>query len=496
MAERTMIYMRVSYLVERFHPANPKDHNLNELRRSMERFGFTEAVLFDERTEYLAAGHGRVELLALDQSEGRTPPDDIRVDDDGEWLVPVQRGWASKDDMELLAYVVASNRLTEIGGWVDVGLADALEQISKLTDFGLEGVGFSLSDIERLKLPPPEPVEKVATRKLQERFLVPPFSILDARQGYWQERKRAWISLGIRSEEGRPTNALVPGVEETGATRLNAGAYGATTTVAADGTLVHSPTVGITSIFDPVLCEVAYRWWCPEQGSVIDPFAGGSVRGVVAQRLGLSYYGVDLRSEQVEANREQGAEIRGEGSAIWEVGDSRTAHFPERADFVFTCPPYFDLETYSDDPADIANAGSYDEFLGAYSVIIERAVSQLKQDRFACIVVGEVRDQNTGMCQGLVPDTITLFEQAGTKLYNEAILVTPVGSLAVRAARIFSGARKVAKGHQNVLVFVKGDPQKAADACAPVDHLDFSGMAEEEEILAPVLSDQDAIDRL
>ncbi len=38
---------------------------------------------------------------------------------------------------------------------------------------------------------------------LATRFVVPPFTVLDARQGGWQERKRAWLSLGIRSELGR-----------------------------------------------------------------------------------------------------------------------------------------------------------------------------------------------------------------------------------------------------------------------------------------------------
>lgn len=36
-----------------------------------------------------------------------------------------------------------------------------------------------------------------------KRFTWPPFSVLDARQGEWQERKRAWISMGIQSEVGR-----------------------------------------------------------------------------------------------------------------------------------------------------------------------------------------------------------------------------------------------------------------------------------------------------
>ena len=60
-----------------------------------------------------------------------------------------------------------------------------------------------------------------------------------------------------------------------------------------------------TSIFDPVLCELAYRWFSPPQGIVLDPFAGGSVRGIVASHLGRKYTGIDLRSEQIIANRAQ-----------------------------------------------------------------------------------------------------------------------------------------------------------------------------------------------
>lgn len=31
----------------------------------------------------------------------------------------------------------------------------------------------------------------------------PPFSVLNAREGWWQERKRQWLALGIKSELGR-----------------------------------------------------------------------------------------------------------------------------------------------------------------------------------------------------------------------------------------------------------------------------------------------------
>lgn len=38
---------------------------------------------------------------------------------------------------------------------------------------------------------------------LGEEFIVPPFSVLNAREGWWQERKRKWLALGIQSELGR-----------------------------------------------------------------------------------------------------------------------------------------------------------------------------------------------------------------------------------------------------------------------------------------------------
>jgi hypothetical protein len=46
-------------------------------------------------------------------------------------------------------------------------------------------------------------VEAPHSSTLGDSFLVPPFSVLNAREGWWQERKRAWLALGIQSELGR-----------------------------------------------------------------------------------------------------------------------------------------------------------------------------------------------------------------------------------------------------------------------------------------------------
>ena len=174
----------------------------------------------------------------------------------------------------------------------------------------------------------------------------------------------------------------------------------------------------------------------------------------------------------MQANREQGNDLclDDEFPPAWITGDSRNIDktcADVDADMIFSCPPYADLEVYSDDPKDLSTM-KYEDFKAAYFEIIKKSCDRLKKDRFACFVVGEVRD-NKGNYYNFVGDTVEAFKAAGLKFYNEAILVTCVGSLPIRAGKQFSASRKLGKTHQNVLVFVKGDGKKAATACGVVD---------------------------
>lgn len=227
-----------------------------------------------------------------------------------------------------------------------------------------------------------------------------------------------------------------------------------------------------TSIFDPVLAEIAYRWFCGKGARVLDCFAGGSVRGVVAAFLERQYFGIELRREQLKANEMQLPRIFKEGNIIPEYieGDARNVlklARKRRFDFLFTCPPYGDLERYSDDERDLSTL-DYPEFLKAYRQVIADSCSLLEDDRFACIVVGDFRDR-AGNYRGFVEDTVRAFQDAGLKKYNEAILVTAVGSLAIRVNAMFESGRKLGKTHQNILIFLKGNAKRAAEACGEVD---------------------------
>jgi hypothetical protein len=157
--ERHLTYMRVDELPPA--PKNPKGHSLDEIEASMDRFGFIEPVLLDERTGKLVGGHGRLEALGQRWGRGDAPPAGVVVDGDGTWLVPVVRGWSSADDREAEAALVALNQLTTKGGWADpAGLHDILDGLRHGP--GLDGVGFTPVDVDSLlaSIRPPEPPEE------------------------------------------------------------------------------------------------------------------------------------------------------------------------------------------------------------------------------------------------------------------------------------------------------------------------------------------------
>jgi hypothetical protein len=312
---------------------------------------------------------------------------------------------------------------------------------------------------------------------LSREFIVPPMSLLDTETGRWQERKRAWLALGLRSELGRGESGGTPDDRGTVTSRLEASR--ATNVTGAPPVPEWAGNKGLawmapgTSMFDPVLCEVLLHWYAPQHATVYDPFAGGSVRGILSALLGHTYLGIELRPEQCASNREQwvtqATRVQDVTAPEWICGDAYEAAglLPAglSADLILSCPPYADLEVYSDDPRDLSHIAvrDYPQFLERYRHIIRTAADVLSDDRFATWVVGEVRDRR-GNCRNFVGDTISAFVDAGLHLYNDAVLLNPIGSGALRAGKAFRASRKLVRRHQNVLVFVKGDGKRAAQA--------------------------------
>lgn len=417
-------YLPVSALKP--YEKNARKHkklDVDNIAMSIEKYGMNDAIGIWGKDNIIVEGHGRLEACKK-----------LGID-----TVPVVR-LDHLTDEERREYAIAHNATAELSEW-DLDIFG-----KELAEIDLSGFDFDFRiEDEEEKTETEYSADDTENKSLVDRFIVPPFSILDTRQGYWQDRKRQWKDLGIKSNVGRDAECMRCSFNEK---------YGREQQTR-------------TSIFDPVLCELAYKWFCTEGGKIYDCFAGGSVRGVVAAKLGYDYHGIDLRQEQINANIANANEIG--VCPNWYCDDSLNADkyvADESCDLVFSCPPYADLEVYSDDPRDISNM-EYDDFCKVYAEIIAIACRKLKQDRFAVFVVGDVREEK-GFYRNFVDYTKKCFNDNGCMTYNEAVLVDMLGTAMLRANGTFK-SRKLVKVHQNVLVFYKGNPKNIKNNFAEIE---------------------------
>lgn len=415
------------------NPRVLKKDKLEKLKKSISEFEKMMAlrpIVVDENNVILG---GNMRYRALKSLNYKEIPDE----------------WVKKADNltedEKRRFIIEDN--VAFGEWDWDILANEWDA-DELNDWGLDVPNFESEE---------EAKEEKEHKYLKELFLIPTFSVLNQASGEWQKRKKMWLSTGLKSDEGRD-DKMLKGLAE----------------------LAKKSKFGVfkeESIFDPVLCELIYTWFNAKGGVILDPFAGGSVRGIVASFKEMPYFGIDIRQEQVDANIKQ-IDICSDNKCkpVWLCGDSAKMNeiLDENfmADFVFSCPPYADLEVYSDKEGDISNM-NYEDFKRFYFLIINEAVKKLNNNRFCCFVVGEVRNKK-GFYYNFVSDTIKAFESAGVRYYNEIILKTCTGAKVLTCGKSMKSSRKIGKIHQNILVFIKGDVKEAVKWLGDIDVYDMS----------------------
>ncbi len=290
-------------------------------------------------------------------------------------------------------------------------------------------------------------IDVTETSPLRDRYGEPPLTVLRANTPEWFGKKRAWHEYGIGRDDGREgIDKCMDGVDMRDK----------------NGYVITRTDV---SVFDPYLCQILIGWFSGLGDTIYDPFAGGSVRGLISGYYGRRYVGIDVRAEQVAVNIKAAENFAFPNGGIvpkWIHGDSTIGDMedtltdiPEDFNLMLSCPPYGNLEVYSNQEDDISNMG-YNRFLERYRSAIRLAYWSAKKGAFAVFVVGEFRDKKTNHLIGFVPDTIRAFTDAGWNYYNEAIYIQPLGSAPQRAERVFLlGNKKLTKTHSNILVFIK-----------------------------------------
>lgn len=322
-----------------------------------------------------------------------------------------------------------------------------LEEVRDLVDL----------DIDIDQLMGVQPFHKEAPSLIDD-FGICPFSILDSRQGNWIKRKKL-----LKEEIG-----------DFGQARHGAVGMANNTVRDSSGKTIKLKQGGV-SILDPVLAECMIKWFSIRGELLIDPFAGDTVFGYMAGKLGRAFKGIELRSEQVEFNNNRCKEFDCE--YICDTGVNIAKHIKDPVGMVFSCPPYFNLEKYSANPLDASNM-EYPDFLDVMQQAFSGAYSVLADNRFFVIVISDVRAG--GNYLGMPEKIVAMLQDIGLHLYNRMILLEPLGTAPYRARRYFTN-RKIAKVHQEVYVFYKGDSTKINTLFKEVEGVDFDSMDATEE---------------
>lgn len=220
---------------------------------------------------------------------------------------------------------------------------------------------------------------------------------------------------------------------------------------------------GTHSVFPAPLAEwIILRYGGPPGGLILDAFAGGPPRAIVAALMGYKYIGFEIRQEQINENLESINNLGVKGSVDYKCSDG-TKMFgvePNSIDFGFTCSPYFNLEVYSDLPEDLSNMLSYDEFHEAMFACAKSYMRVLKPGAFVCLVTCPFRlggDKDFNELIDFPGDTVYNFRMAGFMLWQKIVLSRNFASAASRSTVSWKGKKLISR-HEELLVFRKPLP--------------------------------------
>lgn len=207
------------------------DKNKNLIKKSLEECGAGRSIVVDAGDEIIA-GNG-----VFEQAQKLNIPVKV-VETDGSELVVVKRTDLKSDDERRKRLAVMDNSTSDNSEFDLVMLSE---------DFALDDL--AVMGIE-LEFPKAGKYKDGVNGQLFSNFLIPPFSILSAQSGEWRSRKKEWLDLGIKSEVGRKKfYGHLEKLQEDKSPDDKSGNSWAN-----------------TSIFDPVLCEIAYSWFSKEGG--------------------------------------------------------------------------------------------------------------------------------------------------------------------------------------------------------------------------------------
>lgn len=131
---------------------------------------------------------------------------------------------------------------------------------------------------------------------------------------------------------------------------------------------------------------------------ILDPFMGSGTSLIEAQRMGRNSIGIEL---QENVAKEAANRIATESNDICKakpfIANSRTVHIEDllysigisKVQFVIMHPPYWDILKFSDNPEDLSNAATLEDFLHSFGEVIDNTTKVLEKNRYCAVVIGD-----------------------------------------------------------------------------------------------------------
>ena len=131
---------------------------------------------------------------------------------------------------------------------------------------------------------------------------------------------------------------------------------------------------------------------------ILDPFMGSGTSLIEAQRMSRNSIGVELQEEVAkEAFKRIQTEHRSDCTTRVISGDSRRLNMDrliefvgiKKIQFVILHPPYWDIIKFSKDEKDLSNTTTLNDFLEAFSDIIDNSTKYLEKNRYCACIIGD-----------------------------------------------------------------------------------------------------------
>jgi tRNA1(Val) A37 N6-methylase TrmN6 len=216
------------------------------------------------------------------------------------------------------------------------------------------------------------------------------------------------------------------------------------------------------SIFNPgivALILALYGEELPEGANVFDPFGGGGTRALACASNGFNYVGVEIREEEVQGLRTRIGEFAHDlpGTAHIIHGDARRSGVADDwADFIITCPPYWNLEDYGGGDDDLSGCITYGDFLDGIEEVVNECQRILKPGGLAFWVVGLHRSDKTKELLPLNHDIGFIHRFAEPYpwyIREEVVLHRKQTSAASRVGSFAKGNHLLIRVHEYLLIF-------------------------------------------